>query len=58
MKYRVSFHICKTAEEAEAICQRENSTGSQYKRQHHKAHYTPWTSADRTETGYIVWFWA
>ena len=54
-KYKTWFYFCQTEEEARAACARENASGSLYKRKHHAAHYTPWTSMDGKEHKYIIW---
>lgn len=54
-KYRAWFIFADTETDARAICERENATGTAYKRRRHPAHYTPWSSADGHENKFIVW---
>lgn len=54
-KFKKWFEFFDTEAEAIAFCDRENRTGSYYKRTHYKAIYTPWTSLDGTEHKYIAW---
>ena len=54
-KYQTWFYFADTESEAKAICYRENTTGSYYKRKTYPAHYTTWDSADGTEHKWIVW---
>ncbi len=54
-RYNLWYIFADTEAEARAICERENSTGTAYKRKHHPAAYTPWSSADGTEHKFIVW---
>jgi hypothetical protein len=53
--YNLWYIFAQTEQEARAICEYENSTGTAYKRKHHPAHYTPWSSADGRENLFIVW---
>lgn len=55
MKYRPWFEIVDTEEQAIKLCKEENARGTCYKRKHHKATYTPWSSWNGKETGFIVW---
>lgn len=57
-KYNKTFQFFNTEEEAQSFCERENSTGSAYKRNRYPAHFTPWTSSDATEHKYIAWYHA
>ena len=54
-RYRLNYKICNTEAEAKAICDSENK--NYYKRKHHPAHYTPWSSSDGSETGFVAWYW-
>lgn len=54
-RYNLWYIFADTEAEAREICDRENSTGTAYKRKHHPAHYTPWSSADGRESLFIVW---
>lgn len=54
-RYKPWCIFTDTEQQAREICERENSTGTAYKRKHHTAHYTPWASADGTEHKFIVW---
>lgn len=54
-KFQPWFYFVDTEEEAVMACEAENSRGTYYKRKHHPAHYTPWTSADGKERKFIVW---
>lgn len=54
-RYNLWYIFARTEQEAREICQRENSTGTAYKRKHHPAHYTPWDSSDGKEHLFIVW---
>lgn len=56
-KYRYTFEFVETEEEARRFCERENTTGSAYKRKNKKAHFTPWTSKDGTEKRFICWYY-
>jgi hypothetical protein len=56
-KYRLTFNIFKDEQQAIAFCNKENTTGNAYKRKNKKANYTPWSSCDKTETGFIVWYY-
>ena len=53
-RYRLTFEFVDTKEQAEEFCNNENK--NRYIREHHKAHYTPWTSQDGSEHKYIVWY--
>lgn len=55
MKYQQHFYFVDSEDEARAACARENAEGSYYKRKHHPAHYTPWSSADGSVNKWIVW---
>lgn len=55
-RYIKTWRFAETEAEARAICARENSTGTAYKRLKHPAHYTPWASMDGREHKYIVWY--
>ena len=57
-RYRQTFQFFDTEAEARSFCERENRTGSAYKRNRYPAHFTPWTSADGTERKYIAWYHA
>lgn len=54
-KYNPRFYFVDTEAEAAKACETENNRGTYYKRKHHTAHYTPWTSADGKEHKFIVW---
>ena len=55
-RWMTNFKIVHTEAEAQTMCDEENATGSYYKRKYHRAHYTPWSSRDNTEHGFIVWY--
>lgn len=46
-----------TEEQAKAFCERENKTGNRYKKENRAAHYTPWTNGNKTENGFIAWYY-
>lgn len=57
MKHQYTFLFVDTEDEAKAFCTSHNQRQTRYMRQNHPAHYTPWSSADRTETGFVCWYW-
>ncbi len=57
MRYRETFEIVKSEEEAKNMCDRQNSVGNAYKRKRYHAHYTPWSSRDGSEVGFVVWYY-
>lgn len=56
-KYRQTYEIVKTEEEAKTFCNRENATGTYYKRKKHKAIYTPLRSQDGKEHLFVCWYY-
>lgn len=56
MRYHRTYHIVKTEAEAIDFCHKENSSGSYYKRKNYPATYTPWSSIDGKETGFVCWY--
>lgn len=56
-KYRRTFEFVKTEDEAKTFCNRENATGTYYKRKNHKAIYTPWSSQDGKEHLFVCWYY-
>lgn len=57
MRYTLTFQFFDTQEQAQAFCDRENASGTAYKRKNKTAHFTPWTSTDKTEHKFIVWYY-
>lgn len=57
MKYNLTFQFFDTQEQAQVFCDRENASGTAYKRKHKTAHFTPWTSKDKTEHKFVVWYY-
>jgi hypothetical protein len=55
-KYRETFKLFDTEAEARSFCEKENTTGSAYKRNRYPATVTPWSNANKTEHGYIAWY--
>jgi hypothetical protein len=53
-RYRLTFKLFDTEKGAKAFCDKENS--NYYIRKHHAAGYTPWSSSDRSENGFIAWY--
>lgn len=53
-RYSRAFQFVDTEDQAKALCDSKNSNN--YIRRNHKAHYTPWTSKDKTESKYVVWY--
>ena len=57
-RYQMTFKICDTEEEAKQMCKDLDKSSNAYCRKRYPAKYTPWTSADRKETGFVVsWYW-
>lgn len=56
-RYGRSFRIFKTEAEAKGFCAEVNASNA-YLRRHHPAHYTPWSSQDGQETGFVAWYYA
>ena len=52
---QLSFYFVDTEEEAIRSVAGENASMSSHYKKHHPAHYTSWTSPDRTESKFIVW---
>lgn len=60
-RYRGSFEIFETEEEARAFCGRKNAEATRYAREHHPAHYTEWAApakrrGEDSERGFIAWY--
>lgn len=56
-RYNRTFEIKRTEEEAKAFCQGINNAATCYMRQNNPAHYTPWSSRDNAEKGFICWYY-
>lgn len=57
MRYKLTFDFFDTAEQAQAFCERENASGTAWKRAKYKAHFTPWTDSKQTEHKFIAWYY-
>lgn len=57
MRYRKTFKIVDTEEQAQTMCDTLNYTYTPYMRKNHPAHYTSWQSADGKENKFIVWYY-
>lgn len=55
MKYRETFRIVGTEEEARAFCDKINAEHSAYMRAKHPATFTAWAGRDGS-SGFICWF--
>lgn len=53
-KYNLTYEFFDTEEQAQAFCDRENASGTAWKRTKNKAHFTPWTNSKQTERKFIV----
>ena len=56
-KYNMSFEFIKDEKDAKEFCERENKSGSYYKRSHHMAHYLPYKCKDGSFDGFICFYW-
>lgn len=56
-RYNRTFEIKTTEEEAKTFCQGINKAATYYMRQNKPAYYTPWSSRDNTEKGFICWYY-
>lgn len=54
-RYRLTFHVCKSKEEAERFAAQENSRGTYYKRKHKRA--TVSEAGDCWGCCPIVWYY-
>lgn len=57
MRYTKTFKFADTEQEAKTFCSKENASGTRYKRTHHKAYYTPWSSKDGQAHKFVVWYY-
>lgn len=53
-RYITTFQFFDTEDQAREFCNRENM--NRYIKQHHKAHYTPWSSKDGRENKFVAWY--
>ena len=56
-KHYLRYQIVATETEAKEFCERENASGTAYKRKNKPARFTPWTNEKKTETGFICWYY-
>ena len=56
MKYKLSFRIFTTEQEAIAFCSDVNARATSYCRKKYPAHYTPWSNGVGTQHGFICWY--
>lgn len=56
-RYGLRFQIFKTEPEAKGFCSEVNASNA-YLRSHKPAHYTPCSSQDGQETGFVAWYYA
>lgn len=54
--YRDVFEFVDTEQEAIDFCSRKNAGYTTYMRRKHPSHYTPWSSADGTESKFVCWY--
>ena len=54
IRYKLTYKIVKTEEEAKNFCDNENK--NYYIRKNHQAHFTAWSSSDGKEHGFIIWY--
>ena len=54
-RYKVSFKFFDTEEQAQKLCNNENT--NYYIRKKHPAYYTPWTSRDGKEHKFVAWYY-
>ena len=54
-RYRLTCQFFDTEDQAKSFCDRENQ--NRYLKKNHPAHYTTWTSQDRTEHKFIAWYY-
>lgn len=55
-KYNLTYQFFDTEEQAQAFCDRENASGTAWKRAKHKAHFTLWRSMNGKENKFIAWY--
>lgn len=56
-KYRYTFELKKTIEEATNLCAMINKNYTYYMRKHHPAHFTPWSANDGSFDGFVCWYY-
>lgn len=56
-KYQFTFTFFDDEQSAKAFCENENRTGTAWKRLKYKAHYTPWTSKEKTENAFVAFYY-
>lgn len=56
-RYNLTYEFFNTEEQARAFCERENASGTAWKREKHKAHFTQWTNSKQTERKFIAWYY-
>ena len=54
--YKLTYKFFITEEEAKAFCERENATGTNYKKQNKIAKFTEWTNENKTEHYFLAWY--
>lgn len=56
MALRKTFEFVDTEEEAIEMCKTIQRNQNSYRKMYHQPNYTPWTSQNRKEHKFVVWY--